>query len=95
MILQKYDISISIAAANAELLFTRKLIFVQIFEPLFYYVFFLRKQLILTFLTTVELEWLEHLRDHKISARQRYFEPMRVEISARSGGIIRISLIFL
>ena len=30
----------------------------------------------------------------KISSRQGYFEPMRVDNSARSGGIIRISLIF-
>ena len=30
----------------------------------------------------------------KISSRQGYFEPMRVYNSARSGGIIRISLSF-
>ena len=30
----------------------------------------------------------------KISSRQGKFEPMRVDNSARSGGIIRISLIF-
>ena len=30
----------------------------------------------------------------EISSRQRYFEPVRFDNSARSGGIIRISLIF-
>ena len=30
----------------------------------------------------------------KISSRQGWFEPMRVDYSARSGGYIRISLIF-
>ena len=39
--------------------------------------------------STVELQWLEHLWDH-----ENKFEPMRVDDSARSGGIIRISLIF-
>ena len=43
---------------------------------------------------TVELQWLEHLWDHVISLRQKYkFESVRVDNSARSGGVIRISLI--
>ena len=36
---------------------------------------------------TVELQWLEHLWDHEV-------EPTREDISAKSGCIIRISLIF-
>ena len=39
-------------------------------------------------LYTVELQWLEHLRERKISSRQGYFEPMGVDYSARSGGLI-------
>ena len=43
---------------------------------------------------SVELQWLEHLWDHKICSRQGQFEPVRVDNSVGSGGIIRISLIF-
>ena len=39
-----------------------------------------------TNICTVELQWLEYL-----SSSQGYFEPMRVDNSARSGGIIGIS----
>ena len=41
---------------------------------------------------TVELQWLEHLWDLEISSRKRLFEPMRVDNSARSGGIISFRL---
>ena len=39
---------------------------------------------------TVELQWLKQLWDHEISSTLGEFEPVRVDFSARSGGIIRI-----
>ena len=39
----------------------------------------------------VELQWLEHLWNHKHMFRQEWFELMCVCRSARSGSIIKIS----
>ena len=41
---------------------------------------------------TVELQWLEHLWDHQNKLETRVI-PVRVDESARSGGIIKIPLI--
>ena len=47
-----------------------------------------------TVINIVELQWLhENIEPMKICSRQGLFEPMRVDNSARSGGIIGISLI--
>ena len=54
----------------------------------------LKFQLVQGPIDTVELQWLEHLWNHENMFKTKVVEPINVDHSTKSGGIIGISIRF-
>ena len=59
----------------------RKIVYLDIIPQIFYHFVRIMNFVVFPCSDTVELQWLEHLWDHR-----KLFEPLRINLRARSGG---------
>ena len=50
------------------------------------YVLVITERYLLLFVYAFELQWLEHILDHRTCSRHGYFEPLRIDHSPRTDG---------